>query len=333
MPQAKKRILFLERQASGSVSIERVFAEIASHLPDEYDVEFQKLEYGNGVVGILKNLLTFRKRPADIYHITGHIHYMSLVLPADRTVLTIHDLVFLHNRTGIRRSILKKLFLDWPLRKLRFVTTISESTKSEIGRYCDDSQVRVIENPLFEGFEAGDVKPFAADCPVILQIGTTDNKNVVSLIKAVAGSNCKLRIIGQLNDNIINELKANGTNYENVESVGDNEIIAEYRNADIVSFCSTYEGFGLPIIEAQAMGKPVITSDLAPMNAVAGSGALLVDPFDVSSIRVGIRRLIDDAAFREELFALGAENVKRFEPKRIAKQYADLYDEILAKRA
>ena len=332
MPQAKRRIVFIERQVSGSVSIERVFAEVARYLPDDlYEIEFQKMSHGNGLVGIVKNLCSFRKRDADIFHITGHIHYMAMVLPAGKTVLTIHDLVFMHNRTGLRRYFIKKFFLDWPLRRLKHLSAVSETTRDEIEQSFPAAKglVRVIENPVFDSFVPGEIKAFRAECPVILQIGTTENKNVGILVKAVAGLNCKLRIIGSLDAAIIDELKANATIFENVRSVDDEQIVEEYRNADIIAFCSTYEGFGLPIIEAQAMRKPVITSDLAPMNAVAGDGAVLVDPMDAASVRKAIERLIGDAEFRNAIIKQGTENVKRFEPKAVANRYCELYQEIL----
>ena len=96
----KKRIIFIERQAYGAVSIERVFAQVAMSLPEElFDVEFHKLSFGYGLFGILKGLIFFRKRPADIYHVTGEIHYISLRLPKKNTVLTIHDLGFIDGLT------------------------------------------------------------------------------------------------------------------------------------------------------------------------------------------------------------------------------------------
>jgi len=94
-------------------------------------------------------------------------------------------------------------------------------------------------------------------------------------------------------------------------------------------FASTYEGFGLPIVEAQATGRPVVTSNILSMPEVAGGAACLVDPFNVASIREGIAKVIQDSSYREYLVRLGFENVKRFQPENIAKNYLDIYTNIL----
>lgn len=329
----KNKILFVERKPSGSVSIERVFEQIAKSLPgDRFDIERQQMPYGDGVTGILMNLFFFSAKSADIYHITGQIHYIALRLPKKKTVLTVHDLVFLHRRSGLRRFVLKWLFLKLPLKKLDFVTTISSSTKDEILKFnfVDKHKIRMIENPMIEGFEPGNEKSFDEICPVILQIGTAENKNLINLIQALRGLKCKLRIIGSLDAKVLETLRSCEIDYENAFGLNQNDIATEYRRADIVTFCSTYEGFGLPIIEAQAMRKPVITSNRSPMKEVAGDGAVLIDPDDVSSIRNGILKFIEDADFRNRIIDAGEKNIRRFDPGRIASQYAEVYDQLLA---
>lgn len=330
----KKKVLFVERQPSGAVSIERVFAQIAKSLAsDEFEIEVQKLPYGYGLLNILKNLLFFRKRPADIYHITGDVHYIAMRLPRSKTVLTIHDLVFLQSKSRFRRWVLKLLFLDLPVKKIKYFTTVSTATRDEVSGYFPEarSKIKVIENPLIAVFTPCPEKPFDAACPTILQIGTTPNKNLLMLIEAIVEINCTLRIIGPLNAKIARALTDAGIRYENVVGVGADQMVEEYRNADIVTFCSTYEGFGLPIIEAQAMRKPVITSDLSPMNNVAGGGAELVDPYDVFSIRTAMTKVINDNEHRSKLVDLGTKNIMRFRPEKIAAEYAGLYDQILNK--
>ena len=97
----------------------------------------------------------------------------------------------------------------------------------------------------------------------------------------------------------------------------------------MVVFTSTYEGFGLPILEAQATGRPVVTSDLCSMPEVAGKSACLVDPYDENSIRSCIMQIIEDTAYREWLVDEGLRNVEKYQPKEIARRYFTLYREIL----
>ena len=186
----------------------------------------------------------------------------------------------------------------------------------------------MIENPLQEHFNATDKKIFDVREPLILQIGTTANKNLANLIKAVAGIKCRLNIIGELDGKIINLLKESRINYKNKTNLNDLEIRKEYEEADIITFCSTFEGFGLPIIEAQAMLTPVITSNLSPMKEVAGNGAAVVDPHDAEKIREGILRIIKDEGYRKKIIRQGIQNVKKYRPESIAIKYEALYGEM-----
>lgn len=328
----KKKILFIERQQSDLISIERVFKQVALSInADEFETSFQNAPYGNNLSGIIKNLLFFRKRPADVYHITGQIHFMAFVLSRDKTVLTVHDVRFMHIQKGLKRFVMKKLLLDWPVKKLRYLTTISEATKKEIISFtgCDERKIRVIQNPLFHNIATGQKKEFDATCPVILQVGTLEYKNLSNLIPALSGIKCKLRIIGKLDETHLSLLHEHKIDFENRWELTESEIRTEYEQADIVTLCSTAEGFGLPVIEGQAMGKPTITSDLSPMKEVAGGAAHLVDPNDPQQIHDGILKIINDESYRQTLIAAGFENVKRFEPRRIAAAYENLYDEII----
>lgn len=328
----KTKLVFVERKFWQSVSLERVFGQIEKNISKEkFDTSFVQLPYLSTFPGIFKNFIFFKKPKADIYHITGHIHFIALILPNDRTVLTIPDLTILRNRKGLRRFLIKKLFYDLPIKKMRYVTAISEETKSDIVKYvgCSEQKIRVIDIPLKDNLYLDYKKTFNAECPLILQLGTAAHKNILKLVKALNNIKCRLRIVGEIDQELQNELDINTIDYSNVTGLSDAEIRDEYEKADLVAFCSTHEGFGLPIIEAQAMKTPVITSNRNPMKEIAGGAAVLVDPDDVLSIRQGILQIINDEFLRFNLVEKGLENIKRFEPAYIAELYEDLYNEVL----
>jgi glycosyltransferase involved in cell wall biosynthesis len=165
--------------------------------------------------------------------------------------------------------------------------------------------------------------------PILLQVGTAANKNLPRLIEAIRGISCTLNIVGKR----IPEYEALLIKYE-IDYIYESgltnaEMISRYENADIVTLVSTYEGFGMPILEAQAVGRAVISSNVYSMPEVAGNTALLVDPENTQAVREGILRLIHDDQYREERIKLGLENVKRFDPDLIAAMYYDLYREVL----
>lgn len=334
------KVNFVERKFHYFVSVEKVFRQVEKGLSRErFDASFQKLPFLNTLSGMIKNLIFFRARKdADVYHITGDCHYIALVLPAAKTVLTVHDLRFLHARTGLRRQILKKILLDLPLAKLKYVTAISAATKEEILRYAaadfDADKIRVIENPLDDFFVADGKKEFSRDEPNILQIGTSPNKNVHNLIRAVEGLKCRLTIVGKLDEAAKNLLREKKVRFENKDRLDDAAMKGEYEAADLTAFCSLYEGFGLPVIESQAMRTPVVTSDISPLREVAGAGgAVLVNPSDYKDIRRGILEIVGDGNLRARLAENGLKNIQRFRRQIIAAKYAALYREIVERNS
>jgi glycosyltransferase involved in cell wall biosynthesis len=102
-------------------------------------------------------------------------------------------------------------------------------------------------------------------------------------------------------------------------------LVDQYRLADVNVFASTYEGFGLPIIEGQAVGRPVLAGDAGAMPEAAGGAACIVDPFSVDAIRAGIVRLLEDHEYAASLVERGFENARRYSPERLAQDYAEVY--------
>ena len=271
-----------------------------------------------------------RRRP-HIYHITGDVHYLALALEGARTLLTIHDCVSLERLRGLKRAVFRLLWYDAPICRAAIVSVVSESTRCELLRHvnCDAAKVRVIHNCVGDEFVPRP-KAFNASEPLLLQVGTGQTKNLERVVAAIAGLRCRFKIIGRLNRNQLELLNECGVRYSNVAQASDAELLQAYQECDLVMFASTYEGFGLPIVEGNATGRPVLTSNVLSMPEVAGAAACLVNPFDAGAIRAGVLKVLRDAAYRNSLIEAGFENAKRFSAKRIAAQYAALYREIAA---
>ncbi len=89
--------------------------------------------------------------------------------------------------------------------------------------------------------------------------------------------------------------------YENFVNLKMKNYLKSIKRCDILFFASTYEGFGMPIVEANIVGRPVITSNFYSMPEVAGDSALIVDPYNIDEIRNGILKIINDDVNRNEL--------------------------------
>lgn len=309
-------------------SIEGLFKEIQQGFNDKIKYENLYSPHStSGIKSVILNGLFARKNQGAINHITGDIHYVALFLNKKNTILTIHDLVNLNIPFGIKKVIFKLLWFTLPVKNVRFITVISESTKKELLEKVkvDERMIKVIPDCVSPDFKFSPFE-FNKICPAILHIGTKPNKNLPNLIKALSGINCKLVILGKLKEEHVELLKDHKIKYENCFNISQEELVKLYERVDMLSFVSTYEGFGLPVVEAQATGRPVITSNISSMPEVAGDGALLVDPFNVKEIRDGILKIINEHNLRETLITKGFQNVKRFKPDSIAKMYYELYE-------
>lgn len=321
---------YMRRPQERAFSIERIFKDLIPYMPADIHVSLHANRFlSRGILRRLIDALWASCNQADINHVTGDVHYMTYFLSAKRTILTIHDCVSLQRTTGLKHWLLW-LFWYWlPEKRSSMISVISESTRQQVLEYlhCDPIKVRVIHDNVSDEFQPKP-KPFSQTCPRLLHIGTKANKNLERHAAAIEGLDCELVIIGPLSDAQEKLLARHQIGYESHFSLSRQELLDQYAHCDLLLFASTYEGFGLPIVEAQAVGRPVVTSNLWSMPEVAGEGACLVDPLDVSSIRNGVERIRTDANYRKKLIEQGFQNVKRFRTSVIAKQYAALYREV-----
>jgi glycosyltransferase involved in cell wall biosynthesis len=286
------------------------------------------------------NFIFFRKVG---YHICDHSNAFYLYfLPKNNTIITCHDVLAIRAGLGFTDTyctatksgkVLQKIILN-ALSGANKLAAVSEFTLNQL--IAIDTKPNVpkkwicIHNAISEKFvPLSEVKIQALSrkfinrkgTPFILHVGSDlERKNRKLLINmmyelqnkwdgvlVLAGEKLNTKLLELIQKlNISNRiiLQQNPTN---------EEIIALYSSCQAMVFPSYSEGFGWPIIEAQACGAPVVTSNKAPMmDEVGGSAALYADPDDASSFANQFLKL-NDKEFRNEILKLGYKNVKRFD--------------------
>jgi glycosyltransferase involved in cell wall biosynthesis len=223
------------------------------------------------------------------------------------------------------------IYLKAPVRKANSITVVSEATKAELIRYtgCNEKKITVIPVSVNEIFKPVP-KKFNKEYPVILQLGTASNKNLSRLIEALQNISCHLVIIGDVEPADLKKLGIYKIQYSIKANLSLEALYNEYIYCDILAFVSTYEGFGMPIVEANQVERAVLTSNISSMPEVAGDSACFVDPFDVDDIRKGLVKLIQDDVYREQLVINGRRNCSRFQPMAIADAYYAIYQKMAA---
>ena len=180
-------------------------------------------------------------------------------------MLTLLD-CFGAERSGIAGSLFRKLWIEWPVKRAALVTTISTASKEDIVKYagCSPDKVRVIGVAISNQYKRVD-KTFNAECPSLLQVGTSTNKNIERLAEALVGLNCRLVVVGNLNASQLTALQEYRIDFQNRSGLTQEELIQAYVDCDVVTFVSTFEGFGMPILEGNAVAQPGVTSTCGSM--------------------------------------------------------------------
>jgi len=307
-------------------SIENLFNTYIKELESDYNCKsvFTKNQFDWRAL--------FKRYEADVHHITGAVNYISLSLPGRKTILTVHDVGFYENpvNRGLKKWIYGWLWFRIPLKKVRFITVVSEFTKERLNQNFKiaSEKIHVIPNPVFPHFiKSPKVK--GNDIFKVLQIGTGNHKNLNGLIHAVKNLEVELIIIGKPSKEDYRLLRQNAIKFSTHHKISTRELVERYKESDILFFASHYEGFGMPIIEAQSVGRPVITSNFGAMKEVAADSAYLVDPKKPESIKEAIVALKNDRILYDKFVDKGYQNAKRFSLQQIIDRYKLLYEKIL----
>ncbi len=321
-------IHYIRKPLEGYYSFERVFAQVRLELPEELEVRVvHACCHSRGVVRRFLNCVQALLLRADVVHVTGDIHYVVPAVIGRRTVLTVHDLAPLRPKRGWARRVFKKLWYDWPVACADVVTAVSGAIavelKAEVGdRHAD--RIVVVPNGVDPDFKR--VERAWPEEPVVLMVGTKPQKNLERMFAALQGRAVSVSVVGCLSMEQKEVVLRSGLKVEEKGLLDQAGLVRAFVEADLLAFASTYEGFGLPVVEAQTVGRPVLTSDVPALREVAGEGgACLVDPLDVDSIRGGFDRILSDAGYRQQLVGKGFENADRYQVSAVATTYAAIY--------
>ena len=324
------RILYIYREKEKNEhSIEAVFDTVAETLKDfgHYVHKWYKPVSWRQT---FREIWQLRKEGYDIYHITGDINYLWLFFPWKKTTMTCHDIGMYKNNP---KSIIRILyvFISFISSAIfpKKITAVSELTKSDLTNilHINPQNICVIPNPLSLPVKKCP-KPFNKDCPVILQIGSGWHKNLQGLIESAQGIKCHLDIIGQPEEADITRMNDYRISYTISHHIPAEEVVQKYEKCDILYFVSRSEGFGMPIIEAQTVGRVVLTNKTEPTKSVAGGAALLFGSEDYQAIHKGILQIINDDALREKMIEDGYKNSANYQPIKIGKLYEQFYKHI-----
>ena len=296
-----------------------------------------------------------RGAPA-VVHICDHSNaFYAYCLAGLPCVATCHDVGAIRGAlgelddcpaTGLGR-LLQRLIVRG-LRRTGWIACVSEATRRDLARLVtgDSSRVRVIPNGLnrdlgrppeaTRGALAG-AFPELLERPYLLHVGSgLARKNREGVLRVFAAFRKewpgRLVFAGEpLSPEMLRLRDALGLGPDEVrgiEDASDAQLEALYAHAFALLFPSRFEGFGWPVVEAQASGCPVLTTTASALPEVAGDGACLRDPADEAGFVADLRSL-RDPAFRAALVERGSRNAERFTAGEMASRFSGLYREIL----
>ncbi len=297
---------------------------------------------------IVKDLL---RDGVDLYHgLTGELP-QGVRRAGIKTVVTIHDLIFLRHPEYYHR-------LDVMLYRRKFYRTlheadriiaISECTKRDILYYSDypADRIDVIYQTCSSDFRrtASEAertlvrRRYSLPDHYILNVGTIEErKNVMLVVKALQQLPRQehLVIVGRktgYTNEVMEYAAHHGVDDRIVllHGVPNTDLPALYQMADVFVYPSRYEGFGVPVIEAAQSGLPVVAATGSCLEEAGGPDNYYVDPDDEDAMASALHRLLTDEAERLRVAHSGSEYVRRFEGNRLAEQMMDEYRSVLGR--
>ena len=288
------------------------------------------------------------KRKIDLFH--GLSNELPFTLGNTiKKVVTIHDLIFKRYPQWYK-AIDRKIY-DWKFKlacnNADKIIAISEQTKADIMNFyqIDESKIEVVYQTCNDSFKnkatqeqvAAVRKKYQLPNEFLLNVGTIETrKNALNIVKALHQKNINtpLYIIGR-NTEYANEIKAyiNQNNLEKqiqiLHNVSNEELPVFYQLAKIFIYPSTFEGFGIPIIEALYSGTPVITSKGSCFSEPGGENSVYVEVGNIDELGEAITNLLTDPKKCTMMIEKGLVHVQEFSTKKVTEDLYEIYTQLL----
>ncbi len=277
-----------------------------------------------------------RSHSPAVLHLTGNTG--PVALPGAGTtqfLLTVHDMIFLEARRlrSWRQRVgrlYRRVIVPAAVRRATWVIVDSDATRKQlIERFPSvANRISVIGIPIAERFFTYRPATRTGQAPYFVAFGASDSrKNVERIVRAfatvrAAQPSLELVLIGTQGQ-LHGATAPPGVRVR--PYISEDELLELYTSALGLVYPSLSEGFGVPILEATALGVPVVTSDRDPMRELAGEASILVDPEDTNAIAGAMTTLLRNQEPYRRLADQARSRAEPFRPRRIAEQMAELY--------
>lgn len=283
-------------------------------------------------------------------------HFFNYYLPPGvrgKKIVTIHDMAYKRFPETVRLKTRKMLNLSLKksINRADLIITVSEFSKQEILSFFPECEGKIeivyngVDFDIFKPISDNTLKEvvkkkYKINGEFLLYLGTIEpRKNIERLLEAYSRFNSELKDSpklvlaggkGWLDSGIFNAIdKLNlKDNVILTGYVSDDDVPILMNAAKAFLFPSIYEGFGMPVLEAMACGVPVLTSNVSSLPEVVENAAVLVNPFSVESILLGINKITSDEKLRSEIIEKGKERARLFTWEIVTKKLYKIYEDL-----
>lgn len=251
-----------------------------------------------------------------------------------KNISTVHDFTYEYFMKGLQQKV-----HTWQKNRAllisEIVVCISENTKKDVLKFVpgiDESRIRVIYNGVSEDYRQVDTHRWDSLGEYVIFVGSRQPyKQFQFTVEATKDTPYKLAIVGgKLSEAEVAFLDRTigRDKYVYTGFLSNEELNELYNQAVCLAYPSAYEGFGIPVLEAQRAGCPVITYNASSIPEVIGETPLLLNSLTVSEFHDKLN-LLKQNSVRKEIVEAGLINSKRFSWKKMGEEYVELYKELL----